>query len=162
MTMFDEARAIRAMLSMKKMTQGEIAAAIGSSQSYVANKLRLLKLSPYAQEKIVEYGLTERHARALLRIKNGDEIMTMIEKIHSMNLPVAASDALIDAELMLDEPKRIVVDSPRLGLERFEALLHESIKRLSALGIKIIVRKSYEDRKRFITLAIEDIENDAV
>ena len=160
--MFDEARTLKAMLTMKKMTQGEIAEALGTSQSYVANKLRLLKLSAYAQEKIIEYGLTERHARALLRIKNGDEIMTMIEKIHSMNLPVAASDALIDAELMLESPKRLIVDSTRQSLLRFEEILHESIKRLSALGVKVIIHESYSEGKRFITMAIEDAEDDAV
>lgn len=156
MTMFDEARAIRAMLSMKKMTQGEIAAAIGSSQSYVANKLRLLKLSPYAQEKIVEYGLTERHARGLLRIKNNDELMLMIEKIHSLKLPVAASDALIEAELELEAPRAILTASKTTGLERFDRILHESVKNLSTLGIGVIIHESYSDGKRFITLAIDE------
>ncbi len=156
MTMFDEARAIRAMLSMKKMTQVEIASAIGSSQSYVANKLRLLKLSPYAQEKIIEYGLTERHARGLLRIKNNDELISMIEKIHAMKLPVAASDALIDAELELEAPKSIVTSSRAKGLERFNSILHESVKNLSLLGVGVIIHESYSDGKRFITLAIEE------
>ena len=156
MTMFDEARAIRAMLSMKKMTQGEIAEMLGSSQSYVANKLRLLKLSECAQEKIVEYGLTERHARGLLRIKNNDELLLMIEKIHKMKLPVAASDALIDAELWEDEPKYIGTCAPYLAIERFDRILRESVKRLSLLGIEVIVHESYSDGKRFITLAIAE------
>ena len=106
--MFDEARAIRAMLSMKKMTQGEIAAAIGSSQSYVANKLRLLKFSARMQEKIIEYGICERLARALLRIKDERLQENAIAQMAERHMTVAEGEALVESlcERQEDKPSQ--------------------------------------------------------
>ena len=68
MDMFDEARAIRSTMELCHLTQSELARQLGVSQSYVANKLRLLKFSEKMAEKIRAAGLSERHARALLRL----------------------------------------------------------------------------------------------
>ena len=72
MDMFDEARAIRSTMELCHLTQGELARQLGVSQSYVANKLRLLKFSQKMTEKIRSSGISERHARALLRLIESD------------------------------------------------------------------------------------------
>ena len=72
MDMFDEARAIRSTMELCHLTQGELARQLGVSQSYVANKLRLLKFSQKMTEKIRSSGISERHARALLRLIEGE------------------------------------------------------------------------------------------
>lgn len=71
LNMFDEAAAISNLCNTFGMKQDEIASALGVSQSYVANKLRLLKLEVSERNLIIRNCLTERHARALLRISDG-------------------------------------------------------------------------------------------
>lgn len=61
--MFEQANALASLLQEWHITQEEAAKRLGISQSYLANKLRLLKLSPQEQNEILEYKLTERHAR---------------------------------------------------------------------------------------------------
>ena len=68
---FEEAAAIANYLRQTRSTQEEAAAELGRSPSAVANKLRLLRLSPACQALLLEKGLTERHARALLRLEIG-------------------------------------------------------------------------------------------
>ena len=66
MDMFDEARAIKSTMQLCHLTQSELARQLGVSQSYVANKLRLLKLPEKVRRQILDCGLCERHARLLL------------------------------------------------------------------------------------------------
>lgn len=88
LSFFDEALAIQQLLDLYGMTQEDAAAKLGIAQSTLANKLRLLKLSSFEREEIVKYGLTERHARALLKIKDIDDRLEAIGKIakHGMNV----------------------------------------------------------------------------
>ncbi len=65
---FEEAEAIRRLMNDWGLTQLEVAEKLGKAQSTVANKLRLLRLSLDQRARILAAGLTERHARALLRL----------------------------------------------------------------------------------------------
>ena len=69
---FEEAAAISALIDSGEVTREEISMKLGLAQSTIANKLRLLKLSREEQQLIVEHGLSERHARALLRMNDDD------------------------------------------------------------------------------------------
>ena len=100
MNMFEEARALRGMLDMRSLTQAEIAKKLGVSQSYVANKLRLLGFTEKQQDIIIKSRLSERHARLLLKLRSNDLFETAVEKIAKMELSVAASEALIDNMLL--------------------------------------------------------------
>lgn len=68
LNMFEEAEGIRRLIETWGVTQDEAAYRLGKSQSTVANKLRLLRLSEKERRRISDAGLTERHARALVRI----------------------------------------------------------------------------------------------
>ncbi len=156
MNMFEEARAISGMLTMKNMTQNEIAKLLGTSQSYIANKIRLLKLSKNTQDEILKNGLSERHARALLRLDDEKETLAMLEKIVEMKLSVAASEALIDAHIERALPKMLEFESPAAGIARFEEILNKSMKSLKGLGIDVDVRTSFFGRTKYITIAIPE------
>lgn len=67
---FEEAEGIRKLIETWGVTQEEAAYRLGKSQSAVANKLRILRLTERERKRIVEAGLTERHARALVRIED--------------------------------------------------------------------------------------------
>lgn len=68
----EEAQGYRNLLERFGWTQGELARRLGKSQSTVANKLRLLRLPDSVQDRVVRKALTERHARALLRLPDRD------------------------------------------------------------------------------------------
>ena len=156
MNMFEEARAIAGMLTMKKMTQSEIAKLFGTSQSYIANKIRLLKLSESIQKEILDKGLSERHARALLRLDGETEILNAVEKITAMKLSVAQTEALIDTMLDKKLPKMLDFESPATGIARFEEILRKSMKSLKGLGIEVDVMTSFFGRTKYITIAIPE------
>lgn len=156
MNMFEEARAISGMLAMKKMTQNEIAKLFGTSQSYIANKIRLLKLPERVQSEILRNALSERHARALLRLENETEILETLEKIVAMKLSVAQSEALIDAHIEKSLPKMLEFESPASGIARFEEILNKSMKSLKGLGLDVDVRTSFFGRTKYITISIPE------
>ena len=68
LNIFEEAEAISKLISIYELTQEQIAARLSVSQSYVANKLRLLRLGPDERALILQNSITERHARTLLRL----------------------------------------------------------------------------------------------
>ena len=156
MNMFDEARALRGMINMRSLTQSEIAKTMGVSQSYVANKIRLLNFSEQIQNMIISANLTERHARALLKIKDEKKTVAAIEKIKAMNLCVAASDVMIDNMILEDKPKDICENTARDRIEAFEKVISESVKSLSAFGIKAKYKIDYAANKKYITICIEE------
>lgn len=99
-----EAEALHQLITIHGLSQEEAARRVGRSQSAVANKLRILRLSGEMLYIIREAGLTERHARALLRIENDAQRMEVLEKIVTQGLNVAKTDELIDA--MLDSGEK--------------------------------------------------------
>lgn len=100
LNMFEEAFAFRQLIDNYSLTQEEIARKVSLSQSAVANKLRLLKLSYEEQRKIIDFDLTERHARALLRISDTSLRSEALEHIAKHKLTVAASEQYVDRLLL--------------------------------------------------------------
>lgn len=93
---FDEASAIEKLITYYGLTQEEAASKLGRAQSTVANKLRILRLTPDEREIITKYNLTERHARALLRLASPEDRISVLEKIVKNNLNVEKTELLID------------------------------------------------------------------
>jgi len=93
---FDEAAAIEKLITYYGLTQEEAAVKLGRAQSTVANKLRILRLTPDERKIIMEYNLTERHARALLRLASPEDRVSVLEKIVKNNLNVEKTELLID------------------------------------------------------------------
>ncbi|MBQ9228064.1 MAG: ParB/RepB/Spo0J family partition protein [Eubacterium sp.] len=96
LTFFEEAAAIGQLINHFGMTQAECAKRLGKSQSALSNKLRLLKLPVDVRYFIEKEGLTERHARALLRLDNEKELWTALNKIKEKGLNVEQTERLID------------------------------------------------------------------
>jgi ParB family chromosome partitioning protein len=92
----EEAAAIAAYLRRTGASREEAAARLGLSPPALANKLRLLRLSPACAREILSAGLTERHARALLRLEDEDERLRALGHIVSGGLNVAQSELYID------------------------------------------------------------------
>ncbi len=86
--------------------QEEVARLVGLSQSAVSNKLRLLKLPPEFLNMLRDVGLTERHARALLRLEEQEERKCVFEQIIKKSLNVAATEELVESYLQKKEQKK--------------------------------------------------------
>lgn len=101
--MFEEARGINRLIRKYGITQEQAAIQLGKKQSTVANKLRLLRLSYDEQDWITQAGLTERHARALLKIQNEDRRKEALSHIIAENLNVKETEKYISS--LLDNKK---------------------------------------------------------
>ena len=94
-----EAEAIAAFLHQTGMTQEAVAAQLGMSPSALANKLRLLRLSPACRALLVEHGLTERHARCLLRLEDEGERLTALRQAAAKHWNVAQTEQYVERRL---------------------------------------------------------------
>ncbi len=95
---FEQARGIRDVVELWGCTQAEAARRIGIAQPTLANKLRLLQLTDEQQTFVVESGLTERHARAVLRLPESrrDKALTYMAR---NNLSARAADTYVESLL---------------------------------------------------------------
>lgn len=96
LSFFEEAEEIQKLIEHYGLTQEEAAARLGRVQSTIANKLRLLRLTYEERRIIMQYNLTERHARALLRIASPEDRTEMLNQIIKEGLNVDKTEQLID------------------------------------------------------------------
>ena len=104
----EEAAAIAKLIAVYGLSQEQAAERLGKSQSAVANKLRLLRLSPACVTLLREGGLSERHARALLRLSDENERLAALRVIIERGCNVAQAEAYIESVL-----QRAAVTPPR-------------------------------------------------
>ena len=92
----EEAQAISKLIAQYGLSQEEAARRLGRSQSAVANKLRLLRLSDKCAALLRQYNLTERHARAVLRLEGEDRQLSALQKMGEEQMNVAAAEAYVE------------------------------------------------------------------
>ena len=105
----EEAQAIARLIAQYGLSQEEAARRLGRSQSAVANKLRLLRLSEGCAALLRQYGLTERHARAVLRLEGEERQLAALRKMGETGMNVAAAEAYVEEllhEAQRQEPPR--------------------------------------------------------
>lgn len=131
----EEAEGYNNLILDHKFTQQELAEKIGKSQSTIANKLRLLKLSEDIKTILVEEGLTERHGRALLKLPDDDLRKVVLEKTIKNNLNVSSTEKLVED----------ILDKFREKPEENDDSHRQNIKSLINLRIYInSIKKAYE------------------
>ena len=96
----EEAEAYYNLINDHNFTQEEIAIKMGKKQSTIANKLRLLKLSPKVRNLCLENTLTERHARSLLSLPNESLQLKVVKRVIKNSLNVKKTEELINKELL--------------------------------------------------------------
>lgn len=105
LNIFEQALAIETLIDTYGLTQEQVAKKLSSSQSFIANKLRLLRLSTSEREEIIKNGLTERHARSLLRIKDVEKRQSVLDYIVQNCLNVNETEVYIDSVLNREKSK---------------------------------------------------------
>lgn len=152
----EEAAAISRLISTYGMSQEEAARRLGRSQSAVANKLRLLRLSPACVELLRQFELTERHARALLRLEDEEARLAALRHIGERRLNVAASEEYIESLLQKkkkDSPGRrpvFVIKDVRLFLNS----VNRGMETIRRAGVDARCDKQESDDEITITIQI--------
>lgn len=145
----EEARGIQKLLEQWNMSQEQAARLLGKSQSAVANKLRLLRHEPNVLTAIRENGLTERHARALLKLPSDVLKLQVILHISKQNLSVARTEQYIDS--LLAEPRD---KTHKVNLGLFLNGLDQSLARMQLSGIPAISERRETDSQIVLTITI--------
>ena len=158
MDVFEQARSYKCMMEMRGMSQRELGEMLGVTQSAVANKLRLLRLDPEVQKRVGELGVSERHARELLRLENKDEQLALLERIAREKMSVERCEALVNIACIKDAPQRISRVEKIKATDTFLDSMHSSLESLTALGIEITEHKKYYKNKLYLTLCITQNE----
>ena len=154
MDMFEEARALAGTMKMRKMSQNEIAKMLGVSQSYIANKLRLLQLNSDIQKQIVNHRLSQRHARALLRLNDEATRQLLLDRICEEDLSVARTEALVDLYYCSEAPKIEGKGGTLEKVEMFLNSLNNWLNLMSSSGVYTTKKVSYVGKKMYITICI--------
>lgn len=102
----EEAEGLRTLTRTYGMSQEEAARCVGLSQSAVANKLRLLRLSPELLFLLRDRGLSERHARALLRLETDEQRLEVLSHVLEQDLNVAGTEQYIEEYLKRGGPPK--------------------------------------------------------
>lgn len=95
----EEAEGYRNLIKEHGLTQEELAQKIGKSQSTIANKIRLLRLSPMVKKILADHNLTERHARALLKLPDEQLQLKVLQKVCEKDLNVKKTEELVQKVL---------------------------------------------------------------
>ncbi|MBQ7936476.1 MAG: ParB/RepB/Spo0J family partition protein [Clostridia bacterium] len=153
LTFFEEATAFRRLMDEFSLSQAEIARSMNRDPSTIANKLRLLKLPIAAQFLIQKHHLTERHARAFLRVESQELLMDLLETVIEQQLTVQETESLIAAALT---PKQKKKQPRRVGSVKDIRLcintLNHTVATLKQAGIK--PQTQIHEEERFVEYII--------
>ena len=145
----EEALGIRRLLQEHAMSQEQVARLLGKSQSAVANKLRLLRHSDAVLSAIRETGLTERHARALLKLRTEEETLAAIVQIAKESMSVARTEKYIES-LLAEKGKK----APRANVGAFLNSLTQSLQKIQLSGIAAVSERRETESQIVPTITI--------
>ena len=138
----EEAQGISQLMVQWDMSQEQAARTIGKSQSAVANKLRILRHSPQVLQALRQSGLTERHARALLKLPTEPQKLSAIATIAELGMGVARAERYID-QLLAEKGE----PQPKANIGLFLNHINQSLARIQQSGVPAISeRRETEDR----------------
>ncbi|RVU73144.1 MULTISPECIES: nucleoid occlusion protein [Lactobacillus] len=160
----DEAEAYESLMKLNNLTQTQLAKNIGKSQSYVANKMRLLKLIPKVQTYLASGEITPRHGRALLGLSEQDQ-SRVLDEILANNLNVKETEAIAkdvnayfahkdEAKEKEERKKRFVERVPK-DLKVQINTIKRAIKLAKDSGIQVKVEENNDPDDYRITIELK-------
>ena len=155
---FEEAAGMEKLMRVCGFSQDDVARKLGKSQSAVSNKMRLLRLGSDIMQEICDGGLTERHARALLRLDRHEEQLEAVKHIRKNNLNVSQTDAYIEQYLVKkdkgqqSEPpvQQYVIKDVRL----FYNTLNRAVDTMRRAGVRADFQKDEDDSEIRVSIKI--------
>ena len=155
----EEAEGYEKLMSEFHLTQDAMAARVGKKQSTIANKLRLLRLSAQVREIIHESGLTERHARALLKLDSEEQQLQVLTVIVSKGFSVRQTEEYI-AKLLSTEEKQakkkriLIVNDIRIYLNSIKQVVNA----IKDVGIPVNMEQDVDGDDVVVSLRIRNMK----
>lgn len=155
---FEEAAGIFNLIKTYGFSQEEAAKKLGKSQSSISNKLRLLKLDPEVIHRVTLNALSERHARALLRLNTREEQLDTLDKIIKRHMTVSETDQYIDRMLLkqaLEPEKKPKVQAFVFkDLRLFLNTINHAVDTMRSSGIDAEIDRTENDAEIRMTISI--------
>ena len=145
----EEARGISRLMELTDMSQDQAARLLGKSQSAVANKLRLLRHSEPVLEALRQAELTERHARALLKLPDEQTKLRAIAEISRQGMSVARTESYVASLLAQPRDK-----TDKANVAAFLNSLTQSLARIQLSGIGAVSERRETDSQIVLTITI--------
>lgn len=155
LTSIEEAHAYQNLLKIQEITQEALAQRLGKGQSTVANKLRLLKLPEEIQTALLNRALTERHARALLQVKDAELQKKLFDETIEESLNVKQLEMKV-TKLLSDEPKKPKARKKAISRDMRIAMntIKESLNMVTKSGIDLTTEEEEHEEYYQITVKI--------
>lgn len=167
----EEAQALERLISIYGLSQEEAAIKVGKSQSAVANKLRLLRLSSEVLDLLRKNGATERHARALLRLPDEESQLTAAQIVVEQGFNVARTEQYVADYLealyappALPEPEAVPKNKDKPSGKRTSYLIRDvrfflntvnhALSMMQSAGVKAECNQVDESDSIFLTIRI--------
>jgi len=155
LTAIEEAVAYQKLIELHNLTQEALAQRLGKGQSTIANKLRLLKLPEEIKRALLEKNITERHARALIPLKNEELQLKVLQEIVEKQLNVKQAEERIAKLLEEVKPKRkakqkAVSRDMRIAMNT----IRQSLQMVTNSGLKVNSEEEEFDEYYQITIKI--------
>ena len=152
----EEAEGYEQLMEQFHLTQEAMAARVGKKQSTIANKLRLLRLSSDVRKLLVEHELSERHARALLKIEDEAQRMEVLDTIIKRGYSVRQTDEYI-AKLLADKQQEkkkrlVIVNDVRIYLNSIKQVVNA----IKDVGIPASMEQTVEGDEVIVSLRIKN------
>lgn len=145
----EEAAGIARLMELCNMSQEQAAKYLGKSQSAIANKLRILRHSPPVLDALRQANLTERHARALLKLSDEGEKLRAIAVIARLGMSVARTEKYME-ELCSGR----LVHNRSVNVGAFLNNLNQSLQRIQSSGIAAVSERRETEREIVLTITI--------
>jgi ParB family chromosome partitioning protein len=157
LTAIEEAYAYEKLLELHSLTQEALAQRLGKGQSTVANKLRLLKLPNEIKEAIMTKKLSERHARALIPIKDSEQQLLLFKEVVEQQLNVKQLENRVQQLLHPEEPAEKKKAPKRKSVSRDVRIAVNTIRQSLVLVSKsgIDLKTEEEDSEDFYTITVK-------
>lgn len=160
LSFIEEAKAIHTLSSYYGMRQEEIAASLGTSQANVSNLLRILRLNPEALRLLSENGMSQRHARALLRLDSEGQTAAA-HIVCDKKLNVSQTEKLVERMLSeANKPKRTKKIFFK-DVKIFINTINHAVETMQSAGIDAYVDRTENDDSYIITVNVPKAKRSA-
>ncbi len=152
----EEAEGYEQLMEQFHLTQEAMAARVGKKQSTIANKLRLLRLSPTVRKVLVDAALSERHARALLKLPDDTRRLEALEVIIAKKYSVRQTEEyiakLLDAKQPEKQRRMVIVNDVRIYLNSIKQV----VGAIKDVGIPVSMEQTLDGDEVVVSLRIKN------